>query len=184
MTDSFPPSSADPSGAQRFSSPALLAAQAAGAPEHRSMTSGSMTSGSQWARRRDIILTLVLWMLAVGIVFWLLTHVARLLLLLVLSGLIAFALAPVTRGVSRLLPRPLAILLVYAAVLAAIGGLGYVVVSVALSEGAALLTQVHTFLSAGPDGTPSPLVGKLTQLGISPQQLEHVTSQIEGQAQA
>jgi predicted PurR-regulated permease PerM len=68
-------------------------------------------------------------------------------------------------------------------VLGAIGGFGYLVVSVALAEGGTLITQVHTFLSAGPDGTPSPLVQKLTQVGISKQQIDHVTSQIEGQAQ-
>jgi predicted PurR-regulated permease PerM len=150
----------------------------AASEEHSGMRS------TEWARRRDTILTVVLWMLAVGIVFWLLAHVARVILLLVLSGLIAFALAPLTKVVARLLPRPLAIILVYAAVLGALGGLGYLVVSVALSEGAALTTQVHTFLSAGPDGAPSPLVQKLTQLGISRQQIDHVTSQIEGQAQA
>jgi predicted PurR-regulated permease PerM len=187
MTDSFPTSlpasSAAPSGAQSIASPsstAMLEAQAAiGAPEQH-----SGMSSTEWARRRDTILTIVLWMLAVGIVFWLLAHVARVILLLVLSGLIAFALAPLTKVVARILPRPLAIILVYAAVLGALGGLGYLVVSVALSEGAALIAQVHTFLSAGPDGAPSPLVQKLTQLGISKQQIDHVTSQIEGQAQA
>jgi predicted PurR-regulated permease PerM len=142
-----------------------------------------MTS-NEWARRRDIILTIVLWMLAVGMVFWLLSHVGRIILLLVFSGFIAFALAPLTKVVSRVLPRSLAIILVYCAVLGAIGGLGYLVVSIALSEGDLLLTQVHTFLSSGPKGAPSPLVAKLTQLGISQQQIDHVTSQIEGQAQA
>ena len=144
----------------------------------------TVMTGNEWARRRDTILTIVLWMLAVGMVFWLLSHVGRVILLLVISGLIAFALAPVTTLFSRVLPRPVAIILVYFAVLGAMGGLGYLVVSVALSEGASLINQVHTFLSSGPHGAPSPLVQKLTQVGISQQQIDHVTSQIEGQAQA
>ena len=131
-------------------------------------TPPALITANEWARRRDTILTIVLWMLAVGMVFWLLSHVGRVILLLVISGLIAFALAPLTKLVSRILPRPVAILLVYSVVLGALGGLGYLVVSVALSEGASLITQVHIFLSSGPHGAPSPLVAKLTEVGISP----------------
>ncbi len=146
MTDTLSASSANPSGAPSTAGQTILEAQApVGASDRQ-----SLISSNEWARRRDTILTIVLWMLAVGIVLWLLSHVARIILLLVLSGLIAFALAPLTKVVSRLLPRPVAILLVYAALLGVLGGLGYLVVSVALSEGAALITQIHTFLAAGP----------------------------------
>jgi predicted PurR-regulated permease PerM len=181
MTDLFTasttPSSRATSGAHVLPAQALPAAQTApgGTPP--------LISTAEWARRRDSILTIVLWMLAIGMVFWLLSHVGRVILLLVISGLIAFALAPLTKVLSRVLPRPLAILLVYSAMLGALGGLGYLVVSTALSEGASLITQVHTFLSSGPHGAPSPLVAKLTEVGISQSQIDHVTSQIEGQAQ-
>jgi predicted PurR-regulated permease PerM len=171
-------SMADASGARR------LPAQAN--PDTQTTTDGTQPprmSANEWARRRDIILTIVLWTLAVGMLFWLLSHVGRVILLLVISGLIAFALAPLTKLLSRFLPRPLAIILVYSAMLGALGGLSYLVVSAGLSEGALLIHQVHTFLSSGPHGSPSPLVAKLTQLGISHQQIDNLTSQLEGQAQ-
>ena len=106
-------------------------------------------SANEWARRRDTILTIVLWTLAVGMVFWLLSHVGRVILLLVISGLIAFALAPLTKLLSRFLPRPLAIILVYCVMLGALGGLGYLVVSAALSEGASAHQPGAHFLVVG-----------------------------------
>ena len=176
-TDASVDSSRDSSGAHRLTAQAIA--------DGKTTTNGTQTliTTNEWAQRRDTILTIVLWMLAVGMVFWLLSHVGRVILLLVISGLIAFALAPLTKLLSRFLPRPLAILLVYAAMLGALGGLGYLVVSAALSEGASLISQVHNFLPSGLHGAPSPLVAKLTELGISQQQIDNLTSQIEGQAQ-
>ena len=183
MTDSvrtsIGPASTDSSGAHRLTAQAIPDAPAPSA----TYETASAINMNEWARRRDIILTILLWTLAVGIVFWLLSQVGRVILLLVISGLIAFALAPLTKLLARFLPRPLAIILVYCAVLGAIGVLGYLVVSAALSEGASLINQVQTFLSSGPHGAPSPLVQKLTQIGISQQQIDHVISQLEGQAQ-
>jgi predicted PurR-regulated permease PerM len=146
-------------------------------------TGQTLVSAQEWTRRRDIILTILLWALAVGMVFWLFSHIGRVILLLVISGLIAFALAPFTKLLARLVPRPLAIILVYGVVLGTIGGLGYLVVQAALSEGTVLTTQVQHFLSSGPHGAPSPLVQQLKQLGISQQQIQDLTSQLEGQAQ-
>ena len=178
-TDSKVDSSPDSSEVQRLTPPAIPDAQARSATYELL----SPTTANAWARRRDTILTILLWILVVGIVFWLLSHVGRVILLLVISGLIAFALAPLTMLLSRFLPRHLAIILVYCAMLGAIGGLGYLVVSAALSEGASLISQVHTFLSSGPHGSPSPLVQKLTQVGISQSQIDHLTNELEGQAQ-
>jgi predicted PurR-regulated permease PerM len=160
-----------------------LTAQAIADAQTKKSGTQTLITTNEWARRRDTILTLVLWTLAVGMVFWLLSHVGRVILLLVISGLLAFALAPLTKLLTHFLPRPLAIILVYCVMLGAIGGLGYLVVSAALSEGTSLISQVHNFLSSGPQGSPSPLVAKLTQLGISPSQIDHLTSQLEGQAQ-
>ena len=182
MTDTFTPSTfastVDSSGAYRPPVQAI--------PDTQSTTDGTqppLIIANEWATRRDIILTIVLWTLVGCIVFWLLSHVGRVILLLVISGLIAFALAPLTKLLSRFLPRPLAIILVYCAMLGALGALGYLVVSAALSEGALLISQVHAFLSSGLHGAPSPLVAKLTELGISQQQIDGLTSQLESQAQ-
>jgi len=170
-------SSPDSSGTHRLPAEAIPAAETSTSATHSQITA------NEWARRRDAILTIVLWTFAVGMAFWLLSHVGRVILLLVISGLVAFALAPLTKLLTHILPRPVAIILVYCVMLGAIGGLGYLVVSAAFSEGALLINQVHSFLSSGVHGTPSPLVQKLTEVGVSQQQIDKLTSQLEGQAQ-
>jgi hypothetical protein len=35
----------------------------------------TLTTTGDWARRRDTVLTILLWAVAVGMVFWLLSHV-------------------------------------------------------------------------------------------------------------
>ena len=67
--------------------------------------------------------------------------------------------------------------------LGAIGGLGYLVVSAAFSEGALLINQVHSFLVVRGTWyslTPCP---ETHEVGVSQQQIDKLTSQLEGQAQ-
>jgi predicted PurR-regulated permease PerM len=156
-----------------------LASQPAALPEAR-----DASAASEWAVRRDAILTPLLWVFLIGIILWVLSHVMRVVLLLAISGIIAFALDPVAKFLSRFLPRFLAIVIVYILVLGALGGLGYLVVSAAITEVSSLTTQVHDFVSSGPSGAPSPLVKNLLALGISQQQINGFTNQIISQAQS
>jgi predicted PurR-regulated permease PerM len=142
------------------------------------------SSEDSWARRRDTILTVLLWLVAIGIVLWILSHVVQVVLLLAVSAIVAFALEPVATVLGRFLPRFLAILVVYILALAALSALGYLVVSAGITELGSLTTQIRDFLSSGPHGAPSPLVQKLVQLGISQSQIDSFTLQIAGQAQS
>jgi predicted PurR-regulated permease PerM len=146
----------------------------------------AMESGSEdaWARRRDTILTVLLWGVAIWIVLWILSHLVQVVLLLAVSAIVAFALEPVAALLGRFLPRFLAILVVYILALAALSALGYLVVSAGITELGSLVSQIRDFLSSGPHGAPSPLVQKLVQLGISPSQIDSFTLQIAGQAQS
>ncbi|MGO8946137.1 MAG: AI-2E family transporter [Ktedonobacterales bacterium] len=137
-----------------------------------------------WSRRRDRILTVLLWGVAVGVVLWLLAHVVQVVLLLAISTIIAFALEPLTVLLGRVVPRFLAIFAVYVLALAALGALGYLVVSASIAELSSLVLQIQHFVSNGPNGAPSPLVRRLTELGISKQQIDSFTLQIAGQAQS
>lgn len=139
---------------------------------------------AEWSRRRDTILTVLLWAVVIGIVLWLLSHLIDVVLLVVISAIIAFALDPITTWLSRFLPRFLAILIVYVLALAALGALAYLVVSASVTELSSLVVQIRHFVSNGPHGAPSPLEGRLTELGISKQQIDSFTLQIAGQAQS
>jgi len=142
------------------------------------------SEGDEWSRRRDVILTVLLWGLAVGIVFWVLSHVVQLILLLAISTIIAFALDPITSRLTHVLPRFAAISVVYVVVLAALVALGYFIVSAAIAEVGSLSIQIQYFLSSGPHGTPSPLVQKLIDLGFSQHQIDNFGAQLESEAQA
>jgi predicted PurR-regulated permease PerM len=63
-------------------------------------------------------LTILLWGAAIGIIVWLLSHIVQVVLLLSISAIIAFAIAPITVVLERFLPRFLAILVVYVLALA------------------------------------------------------------------
>ena len=142
-----------------------------------------INDAARWGRRRDTILTVLLWAVAIGIVLWVLSHVIQVVLLLAISAIIALALEPLTTLLGRALPRFLAVLVVYVVALAALGALGYLVISAGISELGSLIVQMQHFVANGPNGTPSPLVRRLTELGISQQQIDSFTVQIAGQAQ-
>jgi hypothetical protein len=82
------------------------------------LMAGSDGGGRVWATRRDTILTILLWGAAIGIIVWLLSHIVQVVLLLSISAIIAFAIAPITVVLERFLPRFLAILVVYVLALA------------------------------------------------------------------
>jgi predicted PurR-regulated permease PerM len=141
-------------------------------------------SATAWGKRRDTILTLLLWGVAIWTILWLLSHVVQVVLLLAVSAIVAFALEPVATLLGRFMPRFLAILIVYILALAGLSALGYLVVSAGITELGSLTSQIRDFLSSGPHGAPSPLVQKLVELGISQSQIDSFTLQIAGQAQS
>jgi hypothetical protein len=90
-----------------------------------------MTRTERWERVRDSGVGILAWIVIVAIAFWLLGHVVRALLLFVIAALLAYALQPLIARLSKQMPRWLAITLVYLAVLAVLGGFGYLIVSTA-----------------------------------------------------
>ena len=70
-------------------------------------------SWRDWQRALYIPLTILAWMALILVVFWLLGHIVKTILTLVLAGIVAFALVPVVSFLSRFVPRWAAITLAY-----------------------------------------------------------------------
>lgn len=136
-----------------------------------------------WARRRDIALTLLLWLLLLAAGIWLLSHVAHAVIILAISILLAYALVPPVQMLSRSMPRWLAIILVYLTILGALGALGYIILSTALTQFATLTQQAGALLTSPTSDASSPLVQELERLGVSQTQIQSAQHEVIAQVE-
>ena len=135
-------------------------------------------STSVWARRRDIPIALLAWTALAAVVLWGAGHIARTLLLLVLAALLAYALAPGVKLLERVMPRFLAILIMYIVVLGVVSLLIYFVVSTAIQQVGTLSTFVQYWLTPKSNGQLTPLEQFLQSFGISQSQIVSARNQI------
>lgn len=140
-------------------------------------------ANERWARRRDAAIAVLGWLIIVALVVWAASHVIRALLILIVAALLAYALMPAVKFLSRFLPRPLALVVVYLAFVSVIGALGYLIVSTAITQIGMLTHQVSTLITPGKNGADSPLITRLRELGISQSQIQSVGDQILRQTQ-
>ncbi len=104
---------------------------------------------ARWQRRRDIPLAILAW-IAVGIIVLMaLGYVTHTVVVLIIAGLLAFALAPVVKFLARFMPRFLAILIVYLVILSGLGFLIYMIISTAASQIGSLATNLQVLTTAG-----------------------------------
>ena len=141
---------------------------------------------ARWQRRRDIPLAILAWVAVGIIVLMALGYVTRTVVILIIAGLLAFALAPGVKFLARFMPRFLAILIVYLVVLGLIGFLVYMVINTATSQIGSLVTNVQALTTPGSHGQPTPLESLLGRFGITQAQItsarSQFVSQIEGLA--
>lgn len=144
---------------------------------------GESTSNPNWARRRDIAFSVIGWLVILAIGLWAAAHIIGALLTVMVAALLAYAIYPLVRLFSRVLPRFAAIALAYVVVIAALGVIGYLVVNTAVEQITALAKQVAMLLEPGTNGAPSRITVELEKLGISATQINNLGNQIVGQAQ-
>ena len=137
-----------------------------------------------WMRRVGLPLAILAWTGVALLILWLAGHVIRTLLLLTFAALFAYALAPAVKLLERVMPRFLAILLVYLVVLGALGVLLYLIVSTAIAQVISLSDYVRFLLTPGKGGQLTPLEQTLRSLGLSQSQIasarDQVVASIEG----
>src|SRR5437764_3604483 len=144
----------------------------------------SATVIATWIRRVGLPLAILAWTGVALLILWLAGHVIRTLLLLTFAALFAYALAPAVKLLERVMPRFLAILLVYLVVLGALSALLYLIVSTAIVQVISLSDYVRFLLTPGKSGQLTPLEQTLQSFGISQSQIasarDQVVASIEG----
>jgi len=139
---------------------------------------------AKWMRRVGLPLAILAWTGVALLLLWLAGHVIQTLLLLTFAALLAYALAPAVKLLGRVMPRFLAILIVYLIVLGALGGLLYLIVSAAIAQVVSLSGYVQFLLTPGKSGQLTPLEQTLRSVGLSQSQVasarDQVVASIEG----
>lgn len=87
-----------------------------------------------WQRALYIPLIILAWLAVLVVAGWLLTHILKTILVLVLSGIVAYALTPLVGRLSRWVPRGLAIAVSYVLAFAILLGLGALIVNTAANQ--------------------------------------------------
>jgi predicted PurR-regulated permease PerM len=132
----------------------------------------AFTSSAKWIRRVGIPLATLAWIGLVAVVLWAASHVGRSLLLLAIAALLAVALAPAVKLVTRVMPRILAILVVYLIVLTGLSIVIYLLCRTAIQQVLELKGEVSQLLKPNPGIPPTPLEVTLRSLGIEQAQIQ------------
>ena len=136
---------------------------------------------SKWKRRRDIPIAILAWIAVVAIILWAAGHVIRSLLLLAIASLLAFALAPAVKLLQRVMPRFLAILIVYLVVLIVFGFFIYLIIDTSIIQIGLLAKEVRYLLTPANNAALTPLESLLRTFGISQEQIASARQQIVAQ---
>src|SRR5437764_8923075 len=127
----------------------------------------SAVSTSNWTRRLLIALTIVAWIAIGCFLFFVIWLVGESFILVLIGGLLAYIMYPFVVLFQRVMPRPLAIVLVYLILLVALSVLVYLVGVSFVQQLAALITIVTQLLSPEGQLHIRPFLDVLQQIGIS-----------------
>src|SRR5947209_1322188 len=95
-----------------------------------------------WQRALYVPLVVLAWLAVLLVACWLLAHVAKALLTLVLAAVLAYALTPLVSRLARQIPRGLAIVVSYVLGVAVVLGLGVFLVVTAATQVSALVGRL------------------------------------------
>lgn len=144
---------------------------------------GSVLAEVNWARRRDIALAILGWLLLLWVALWAASHIIGALLTVLLAALLAYAIYPFVKQLSRWLPRPLAIAVAYVLVAGVLGFLIYLIVQTAILQIAGLVHALGRVLKDS-ENPSSPLMQSLQRVGISVDQVRGLTGQFASRIEA
>ena len=147
---------------------------------HSSRADREAQHATRWARRRDIPIAILAWLVLGGLIIWGAGYIVRSLLAVLVAALLAFALTPGVKLLQRFMPRFLAIIIVYLVVLSGLSFLLYEVINTSISQIAALVTNIQTLLTS--PRQLSMISQFFQRFGISPDQLTNIAKGIEAQA--
>lgn len=135
---------------------------------------------ARWARRRDIPIAILAWLVLAGLLIWASSYIIPSLLVVVVAALLAFALTPAVKLLQNFMPRLLAVVIVYLVVLIVIGLLLYEVIHTTIDQVSALANNLQELLKGQQQLTP--VIQFFSRFGISADQLESWGGLIKTQA--
>jgi predicted PurR-regulated permease PerM len=143
----------------------------------------AITPTSTWLRRLIITLTLLAWIALAFVLFWLIGRVAEALLLLALGALLAYVIYPLVSFLQHVMPRFLAVIIVYLLVLSGLGILLYFVATAVIEQMNSLIQYVQSLINSPANGNNQvqPILDALQKMGISQAQLRSFGQQLLGQ---
>src|SRR6266566_7887447 len=122
---------------------------------------------SIWMRRLFIALTIIAWVIIGCFLFFVIWLFGESFTLLLIGGLLAYIIYPFVLFFQRIMPRSLAVFLVYLVLLIALSVLVYLVGVSFVQQLAALITIVMQLLSPAGQLHIRPFLDVLQQIGIS-----------------
>ena len=136
----------------------------------------------RWARALLLPLIILAWLAVLVLVAWLLSHVTRTILILVLAGIVAYALTPLVNLLTRWLPRLLAIAVAYVAGMTIVLGFVSFIVVTAAGQVVILVHHLPTYIREA-QGLEPQVLTLLRPIGITGAQLSQLRSAVVAQAQ-
>lgn len=149
---------------------------------HTSRSDREMQNSARWARRRDIPIAILAWLALAGLILWAASYITRSLLVVTVAALLAFALTPAVKLLQRIMPRVLAVVVVYLVVLSGISLLLYAIINTAIDQVSSLAATVKTFLTPQGHQQSAPVIEFFARFGITTSQLQEAGQVIESQA--
>ncbi|HEX9037064.1 MAG TPA: AI-2E family transporter [Ktedonobacterales bacterium] len=137
-----------------------------------------------WARRRDVAWAILGWGTLIAAGLWLAGHILHTLVIVAIASLLAYALVPVATFLSRVMPRWLAITLVYVTLLVVLVGISSLIISSLIVQITGLAAQISSALSPSHPGGEAPLYSALLKLGLTNDQITAARNYATDQAAA
>lgn len=144
--------------------------------ERRSKERGSRSIPTSWQRAVYIPLIALLWVAFFLTAGWLLTHVVKTVLTLLLSGIVAFALTPLVSLLARRMPRVLAIAVAYVLGFAVVFGVIALVVVTAAGQVTHLVANLPKYAHQAQRLEPQ-VIRLLGPLGVTQANFQHAQQQ-------
>src|SRR5947209_12454822 len=137
----------------------------------------------RWSRRFIITLTVLGWLVMIAVLFWLMRQFSSAVVLLLLGATIATVIHPIAAWLSRVMPRPLAITVVYVILVLGLGILLYFVVNIVLDQVRSLIHYIQSLTNAGGNSQLQPIIDTLQRFGVTQTQLRSIGQQAASQLQ-
>jgi predicted PurR-regulated permease PerM len=131
------------------------------------------------ARRiRDTGLAILVWIAVIGVVFWGLSHIAGPTLMFALGAIIAYALTPLVGRLARVMPRGLALMIIYLGLLIVIAVAIFLLVVAVFQEFGPLVDQVNKWLQSQGGNGAAAITDYLKNLGLTQDQINSLTADL------